>query len=152
MSAPYYSLERKVETAIKALLDAAELDSVPVYLLSDTQDESLEGQAGIRVPYIMVCCDSGDQDVEGVLDGVFVMHVRVETYTHRHDEPGAAHAQRSATVRDTLLIDDITTQLSDAVDDFHCFSLRSSSVLSENQDELSKSTLVLDLICSSSDA
>lgn len=151
MAAPYYALERKVELAIKALLDAVDLDGVPVYIGSNTQDETEEGEQGMRVPYVIVGCSEGTPDMEGQIDGVYVMPARVEVFTHRHDEPGAAHGDRVATIRDALLVDDLSTQLSDAAEDFHCFTLRSSTIMGENEGTHYKATLLLDLVCAAAD-
>lgn len=151
MAAPFYSLERKVELAIKALLDDAELDGVPVYIGSNTQDETEEGEQGMRVPYVMVGCSEGMPDMEGQIDGVYQLPARVEVWTHRNDEPGSTHGDRVGTVRDALLTDDLAERLSDAIDDFHCFLLRGSTLMGENEGTHFKATLMLDLTCCASD-
>lgn len=151
MAAPFYSLERKVELAIKALLDAEDLDGVPVYIGSNTQDETEEGEQGMRVPYVIVGCSEGTPDMEGQIDGVYQLSARVEVWTHRNDEPGAAHGDRVGLVRDALLTDDLPSRLSDEVDDFHCFLLRGSTLMGENEGTHFKATLMLELTCCASD-
>ena len=151
MAAPYYSLERKVELAIQSALSSVDLDGVPVYIATDNQDETQEGEQGMQAPYVMVACSESTPDMPGQIDGVFVCPARLEVYTHRHDEPGETHAERTATVRDALIKDDIADTLSDAVSDFHCFYLRNHTLATENDGTHSISTLTLELICAASD-
>lgn len=124
MSAPFYGLEWKVENALRTLVLAANRDGVPVYLGSDNkslghQDE--DDSKALQAPYIICSCNNLELDVPGQHDGVWKAVGKVEVWTHKHDEPGNAHAERVGWVRDVLCVTDLPEQLSNAVADFHCF-------------------------------
>lgn len=148
----YFGLERKVERALQNLLDAVNLDGVPVYLGSDTNDETEEGEQGMRLPFILCICDDASQDMEGVLDGVYRARARVEVWTHRDDEPGVTADARSATVRDALLTDDLSARLSNAIADFHCFRVLETGLSTDNSQEATMQTITMTLAVGSFDA
>jgi len=151
MSAPYHSIERKTEDAVKALLDTLNLDGVPIYVGQDNADETEEGEPGLRVPYIICIADSAEQYMEGESTGIYSISVRVEVWSHKHDEPGAAHAERLAKVRDKLITDTLAADLSTAVADFHCLHVMSSGMISQSEGNHYMGGTDLTLIVSPSD-
>lgn len=149
---PYFGIERLVERAMQSLLDAADLDGVPVYLGSDNNDETEDGEHGMRVPFVMCICDDATSDEPGIMDGVYRAVARVEVHTHRDDEPGEAADQRSATVRDALLTDDLASRLSSAVANFHCFRVLETSLTTDNSQAITVQTIGMTLAVGAFDA
>lgn len=141
----YFGIERKVERALQNLLDAVNLDGVPIYLGSDNNDETEEGEQGMRLPFIVCICDDATADLPGVMDGVYQARCRVEVNTHRDDEPGVAADDRGARVRDALLTDDLSARLSNAIADFHCFRVLESGFSTDNSQGVTVSTISLTL-------
>jgi hypothetical protein len=148
----YFGIERKVERALQSLLDAVNLDGVPVYLGSDNNDETEEVEQGMRLPFVVCICDDASSDMPGLMDGVYQARCRVEVNTHRDDEPGSAADARAATVRDTLLTDDLAARLSSSVADFHCFRVLESGLSTDNTQGVTVNTISLTLAVGAFDA
>lgn len=151
MASPFYDIERKAELAVQSVLSSVDLDGVPVYIATDTADETEDGQPGIRVPYIMIACTEATPEMPGMVDGVYVCPVNVEVWSHRHDEPGATHSGRLAKVRDALIEDGLADALSESIGDFHCFYCRGATLSAENDASHAKGIVSLELVCAASD-
>lgn len=154
MSAPYYGIEWKVENALRALVLAANRDGVPVYLGSDNKSlmhEDEDDSQALQAPYILCICDDAPQYMDGQDIGVYTCSARVEVWTHKHDEPGAAHADRNGWIRDVLITDTLKNELCAAANDFHCLKVLSSGFRQDVIGSFAVGTITLSLICSPSD-
>lgn len=151
MSAPYYAIENKAELAVKALLDTLNLDGVPVWVGNANNDEEVDGEQGIKVPRIVISAQPAEQRFKGEPVGIYDLTVEVEIFSHKHDEPEAAHFLRVANVRDKLLTDTLADDLSAAVSDFACLHVLDSTLASESQTDHYRSTIGVQMVCTMSE-
>ena len=111
------SLKAKVEQALAAVLDAADL-SADVFLGFDSDEQTR--------PCVACVAEQGDEHPGDSGNYWFQCRVTVKSNADRQDaeDPAADHAARVAEVDAALNIAELPAELSDAVEDFHCLGVR----------------------------
>ena len=120
MAAPYSDLCSKLEDALKSVVDTLGLDSSVTINTGFSTDE-IEG------PYVLLIA-TGQADELFFNSGIYTMSASVEVASNMDDQSSrAAHRDIVGTVFDAFMHSTVHVTLSAAVDDFHCYQVRSSS-------------------------
>jgi len=117
----YNSLEEKLETRAKAVLDADATFAGYSIVVSKGEDDD-----ELALPRCLVICNSGEESIPGL--GNYKCELTVRLVESVDDTPIATHQTRVAVMRDLFMDDGIASTLSDATEAVHVFAVISTAI------------------------
>lgn len=139
----YNSLEEKLETRAKAVLDDDSTFSGYSITVSKGEDDDELG-----LPRCLVICEGGEESVPGL--GNFNVELTVRLVESMDDTTLATHQTRVAVMRDLFMDDGIAATLSDATEDVTVFGVRSFRVAKAVEDRNWVAEVSLELLAAGS--
>ena len=140
----YNSLEEKLETRAKAVLDAdATFAAYSITVSKGEDDDELE------LPRCLVICNSGEESIPGL--GNFKCELTVRLIESMDDTTLATHQTHVAVIRDLFMDSDLASTLSDATEEVTVFAVISRALEKGVEERAWYCEVTVEVLAASSD-
>lgn len=129
-------IPQKLEAATKAILDAEE--TVAQCYTGLSSDEKI-------MPRVIITAQSGDEMPQG--SGNFKLQLSVSILSNADETTIEEHRTLCASILGVMMEDDIASQLSSAVSDFHCFGFSNRGCREQVEDRAWVTEFTSDFYC-----
>jgi hypothetical protein len=139
----FNSLEEKLETRAKAVLDADSTFSGYSIVVSKGEDDD-----ELALPRCLAICNSGEESIPGL--GNFKCELTVRLIESMDDTTLATHQTHVAVMRDLFMDDGIASTLSDETEDVTVFAVISTALEKGVEERAWYSEVSLEVLAASS--